>query len=466
MVAMRALLQLATLFRLVAGQGSKELVGHSITSPPNIYKLSSDWFMAGTVIPSEKSLVLSPGVPGRVGLFWSGTPLLTNDFEVAFTFTSEAPAKRTARDDGFAFWYVYENATQAQEKIADEHIHNQDELISNTWSNALLAEKFDIFGYRSLFDGVGVFFADGNVDNALQPTVSAVSNNGKLPYRLHMGIPAADAMKYDFRTGKEVSVKIRIKPDGAKVEVEGGGSYDVKAEFKAGGYLGFSIFGGQKGDVDPKEKSDVVKLMSMKVTNFDISSQGEDVKDVDETPISHENLLEKTSSFADHRAESDAIKDLTNMVFKLVVESQPMRNQMLKAIETLGKRVGVMEKSFEQLKQELDKKTGHKLGEEFQQIKKELTSLSKVATTETQERHKRLETLHADISTVHESASKSDNIDKHLDRLTESNQKTLESLTNEHQKMFGVSVSAIAFIIIAGLSLYNKFRCWEKKHVL
>merc|ERR1712151_395785 len=128
------------------------------------------------------------------------------------------------------------------------------------------------------------------------------------------------------------------------------------------------------------------------------------------------------------------IKELTNMVFKLVVETQPMRQQMSRAIESLGKRIEVMESNFADLKAELDKKTGHKLG--------------------------------ADIADVHKSAHSPDNIDKHLDKLTQSNTKVLDQLTNEHQKMFGVSIAAIAFIIIAGLSLYNKFRCWEKKHVL
>merc|ERR1719223_1689590 len=113
------------------------------------------------------------------------------------------------------------------------------------------------------------------------------------------------------------------------------------------------------------------------------------------------------------------------MVFKLVVESQPMRQQMMRAIESLGKRVTVMEKTFENRKVELDKRTGHKLGEEFDAIKKELTSLSDVASAETQERHKRLDVLHEDISDVHKTASAPDNIDHHLTRLAESNQKTL-----------------------------------------
>jgi len=154
------------------------------------------------------------------------------------------------------------------------------------------------------------------------------------------------------------------------------------------------------------------------------------------------------------------------MVFKLVVETQPMRQQLTSAIDSFGKRITAMEETFENLKKELDKKTGHKLGEEFDAIKKELTSLSDVASAETQERHKRLDVLHEDISDVHKTASAPDNIDHHLTELAESNQKTLSQLSNSHQKLFGVSIAAIAFVIISGLSLYNKFRCWEKKHIL
>lgn len=95
-----------------------------------------------------------------------------------------------------------------------------------------------------------------------------------------------------------------------------------------------------------------------------------------------------------------------------------------------------------------------------------MSTLSTVAHKESSDRHQRLEALHTDITQVHKSAHSSESIDKHLDKLTESNTKVLSQLNDEHQTMFGVSIGAIAFIIIAGLSLYNKFRCWEKKHVL
>jgi len=321
-----------------------------------------------------------------------------------------------------------------------------------------------------------VFFTNGG-QNKDKATIGGLANDGKSTYNINMGIPTTDAMMYDYRSGKRITVNMRFRPLGLKIEIkEGGTSYgsqEVKCDVKSGGYIGISVFGGTKGKVEASEKSDFLELWRLNVINHDSSAQGEDVPKVAEpskppakATEDKEDLIHESSSFKDHRAESEAIKSLTNMVFKLIVESQPMRTQMTRAIESLDKRVTLMEKTFENLKDELDKRTGHKLGEEFDAIKKELTSLSKVASTETEERHKKLDSLHNDIAHVHKSATSQDNIDHHLSKLTQSNQRTIDNLNSEHQKMFGVSIAAIAFIVIAGLSLYNKFRCWEKKHVL
>jgi hypothetical protein len=100
-------------------------------NPPDINDLAADWYLAGTVMPSSKNLVLSPGVPGRFGAIWSSTPLLTNDFEVSMTFTAKGPEKRTVQDEGFAFWYVYENGTDTHSNITFEHAQRR------RWSRTL-----------------------------------------------------------------------------------------------------------------------------------------------------------------------------------------------------------------------------------------------------------------------------------------------------------------------------------------
>jgi hypothetical protein len=459
-----ALLALFVLCSQRQGASAQKLPGHSISTPPDLYSLVADWFLAGTVVPTHQAMVLNPGIPNRMGMMWSSFPLLTNNFEVSATFRGKKPDKRNVKDEGFAFWYVYENGTKAHHNISFEHAQNQEEIIADTWKNSFTEAGMDLFGYRSKYDGLGVFFV-----NEESPSVCAIPNDGQKTFKLGQGIPTYDAVKYDFLNG-EFSVRIHIQPDSAKIEV-GGHTIDVKSAFKPGGYIGFTVFGGLKVAPDAQERAGHLELVSLTTTNRDASAQGEEVRTTQAPPPpvpadEKVDVLAEASTFKDHRAESDAIKDLTNMVFKLVVETQPMRQQMAKAIESLGKRIDIMETNFAELKSELDKKTGHKLGAEFDAIKKELTSLSAVASKETEERHSRLESLHADIADVHKTAHSPDNIDKHLDKLTQSNSKVLDQLTNEHQRMFGVSIAAIAFVIIAGLSLYNKFRCWEKKHVL
>eukprot|EP00928_Gymnodinium_smaydae_P061674 TRINITY_DN45708_c0_g1_i1.p1 TRINITY_DN45708_c0_g1~~TRINITY_DN45708_c0_g1_i1.p1 ORF type:complete len:532 (+),score=135.49 TRINITY_DN45708_c0_g1_i1:163-1596(+) len=444
-----------------------QLPGHSIHVPVDVHQLGAEWLLEGTVVPLADAMCLSPGVPNRVGMLWSMYPLLTGDFEVVMKFKLKPPEKATAKNEGFAFWYVNENAATAQNNVSVEHVRNQDAIVANTWEMGLTKAGFDLLGYRSKFDGLGVIVGP---NAAGEPVLKALHNDGKTEYQLSNLLGSGDAIKLE--NNKDLTVKIRVQATEAKIEVVDKGSVEVKAPFKSGGYIGFTSYGGSKGDTDNFERSNFVTLADLSVLNHDASAKGEDIPKpstaapVAKTNEEKEDVLRNASSHKDHRAESDAIKELTNMVFKLVAETQPMRAQLTTAISSLSTRIDHMEQTFENLKQEIDKKTGHHLSEEFDVIKKELTSLSTVASQVTQERGKKLEALHTDISDVHKQAHSNDNIDHHLNKLTESNQRTLDSLNNEHQRMFGVSIAAIAFVVIAGLSLYNKFRCWEKKHIL
>merc|ERR1712107_101687 len=190
-----------------------------------------------------------------------------------------------------------------------------------------------------------------------------------------------------FDRTKEVNVKIRVQPTETKIEVVGSGSAIVNAAVKSGGYIGFTSFSGNKGTPEASERSDYVELMEMKITNYDTNAKGEDMPSAASMPAppvvpeaEKEDVLAASSSFRDHRAESDAIKVLTNMVFKLTLETQPIQSQLSSAINSLSERVTVMEKTFDNLKKEIDKKTGHHLGAEFDLIKQELSSLSSVAS--------------------------------------------------------------------------------------
>jgi len=442
------------------------LKGHSFVGSPNVDVLAKDWFLGGTAIPSGRGVVLSPGVPNRIGMMWSRFPLITNDFEVTLKLSISGPETHTAKDEGFAFWYVQENVTDAVKDLVPGQVDNADAIVRNTWQIALAKEGLDLLAYRSKFNGVAVVFTK---NPAVSDVASAVYNDGTKEVKLGAGIPSDHLVKYT--RSQELVVKIRAEKTKVRLEIVGHGSTEFNAEIKAGGYIGFTCFGGEKGAVETTEKSEFVELLELEVTNHDMSAQGESVPEVSKETVAtsakdKEDVFREASSFKDHRAESDTIKDLTNLVFKLAFETEPFRQQVANAMESLSKRITAMEATFENLKQEIDKKTGHHLGKEFDAIKHELTHLSTVATKGTKERHKSIDSVHEAISDAHKTASSSDKIDHHLNKLAESSQRTMTSLTNGHQKMFGVSIVAIAFVIVAGLALYNKFRCWEKKHIL
>lgn len=311
------------------------------------------------------------------------------------------------------------------------------------------------------------FFFGKDKDAGGKTSVSASYGDGS------SFVKADTALQLDFQSGEDYVIQVRVKPHEMVVSVETKGerkgAITVSANAKAGGFIGFSCYGGSKDTYYPaRERSAFVELKGLKVLNYE-DGQGEDsmatIPDVKAPSGDKEDVLGAHSSFRDHRAESEAIKELTNMVFKLVIESKPQREQMKAAIQALSKRVAAVESSFQSVKAEIDKKTGHNLGEEFDAIKKELADIHAAAHRDTDARGKKLADLHSDIENVHKSAAGGD-ISGHLDSLSRSNEKMLDQLASQHKRMFGVSIFAIAFIIVAGLSLYNKFRCWEKKHVL
>jgi ribosomal protein L29 len=404
--------------------------------------------------------------------------LLTNNFEVDFEFVDTGPNPVTVSDGGFAFWYVYEDAAQAQLNISKEHLHSQDHVTANLWMSAMRTSGFRLLGYRSQFDGLGIIFSnnrtiDEDGTKGANPVITCIVNEGIRPYSLWRGIPTADAKKINYRDGKEMKVNVRVEPTGVKIKFNGGDEMSIQKPMKSGGYIGFTTYTGNKGDPSPQEKSDFIVMKKIDTKNHDGSSKGENVPTVAPTekpaaPAEKEDILHETAAFRDHRGESDAIKALTDMVFKLVVESQPLQTQMTTAVKALEKRLSVMEKSFEALKAELNKNSGKNLDAEFDAMKKELLTLSQYASTETKARNAKLESLHKDMAHVHKSSTifGPGHIDKHLSALEESNQKTIETLQSGSRNMFMVSLIAIIFIVIAGLALYQKFRSWEHKHIL
>jgi len=436
------------------------LPGHSFSNPPDINLLAKMWHLTGTAMPSHNSLILTPGVADRVGTIFSRSALKTNDFEAQFTISAKQGTSGFS-GDGFAFWYSEENASDILSAASTKHSHNQDELIAGTWYNHYVKLDLGEVGYKTHYKGLGVFFVEQG-----QAIVQVKYGDGDKS--------AGQQTTLDIRNGEDHFVKVRVSPSTVTVTIdskgETRGTVSSPMTLKPGGFIGFSCFGGTKDSYNPKERSAFIEIKGLQVLNH-ASGPGEDdvptfVAPAPVPQAEKEDVLGAHSSFKEHRDESEAIKELTNMIFKLVIESKPQREQMKASITALSKRIAAVEETFRSLKEEIDKKTGHNLGAEFEAIKKELADMHATAHRDTDRRGKKLADLHSDIEHVHKTASSGGDISGDLDSLSKSNEQVLDQLTNQHQRMFGVSIFAIAFIIIAGLSLYNKFRCWEKKHVL
>ena len=103
---------------------------------------------------------------------------------------------------------------------------------------------------------------------------------------------------------------------------------------------------------------------------------------------------------------------------KLIAETEPIRQEMEKTIASLSQRITSLERIFVDLKQEINDKTGHDLDKEFEDIKKELLSLTEVATTETERRKQKMQDLHQDLEHIKNSGMEQEDIQK----LTESNE--------------------------------------------
>jgi len=146
---------------------------------PDINEFAADWFLAGTAIPTYKSLMLSPGTPYRAGYMWRLNPFSSAYFDLSMTITASKHEKNTVKNDAFAFWYVAENASEALQHLTQQHAHNQGEINANAWEKEFEKQEMTLMGYRPKFKGLGVFFTTDT-----EPSISFIVNDGTKVFKL------------------------------------------------------------------------------------------------------------------------------------------------------------------------------------------------------------------------------------------------------------------------------------------
>ena len=461
---------------------------HSFNNEIDHPTFLSRWWNAGASIPLENHIVLTPSVSDRFGAQWHKYPLLTNDFEASFTVVIKPPAGSSVppNDQGFAFWYVYENVTQA---MGEDLTRRSSEITTHLNSNG-----WGLFGYRNQFKGLGVIFSNNKKgategSTEFKPSISILVNDGTRKVTLPGDVPSQFGSYWNYRNGN-LHIKLRVQPSGILLEGKQDSSKDwiklgevrsdkLPMKLSPGGYIGFT--GMVAADKIGTSKTsfgqhDTVLIDNVVLKNMDASQKGEE--QVASTPVSEKSEESKHSDFLhDHselgveRAEGNAIKKFSQMLFKFISETEPQKKAMMSAISTLSAKLIVMERSVKKLKEEIVALSGHDMDADYERMKRELAALSSKAVSDAALKTKHFQSLKSEIETSLDSkaAAKRASTAQVVKAFHEVDLKARELKTQVASRgsyLMYVALACLVLVVAAGLALQAKLKRWEKKHLL
>lgn len=488
---MRGVLWTGNLFILlyVGVSANKVMEIHSFNNEIDHPTFLSRWWNAGASIPLENHIVLTPSVSDRFGAQWHKYPLLTNDFEVSFTVVVKPPKDGVlpVNDQGFAFWYVYENVTQA---MGEDLTRKSSEV-----TNHLVANGWGLFGYRNQFKGLGVIFSNNKKGASegvteFKPSVSMILNDGTRKVVLPGDVPTQFGSYWNFRNGN-LHIKLRVQPSGVLLEGRQDSSKDwiklgeirsdkLPKKIEAGGFIGFTGMIAADKVGAPKSgfgQHDTVLIDNLVVKNMDLSQKGEETlaaaasapKGV--ADIKHSEFLHDHSDVGVERAEGNAIKKFSQMLFKFISETEPQKKAMMSAISTLSAKLVVMERSVKKLKEEIVALSGHDMDADYEAMKRELSALSSKAVSDAAVKSKQFQSLKSEIETSldNKAAAKRASTAQVVKAFHEVDLKARElksQVASRGSYLVYIALVCLVLVIAAGLALQAKLKRWEKKHLL
>ncbi len=453
----------------------------------------SRWWNAGASIPLENHIVLLPSVADRFGAQWHKYPLLTDNFEASFTVIVKPPSsgKIPPNDQGFAFWYVYENVSAT---MPQDLTQNADDVALRMASHG-----WGLFGYRNKFNGLGVFFSnnkrgssDGNSE--FKPSVSMLVNDGKTTVMLPMDIPTAHGSYWNFRNGA-LNVRVRVqrksvllegRQDAEKPWIKLGEltSEKIPMNIVGGGYIGFTgMIAGDLPGATPSSfgDHDMVLVDNVVLRNMDESQKGEEkitARPTKSNGISEEEQRKQRSEFLHdkseegvERAEGLAIKKFSQILYKFISETEPQKKAMMSAVSTLSGKLATMERAVRKLKEEIVAISGHDMDADYEKMKSELAELSSKALGDVASKKKQLDSLKAEIETSIQSknAAKRASTASVVKTLSEVDSKARDlkkQIASRGSFTLYIALFCVVLVVVAGIALQAKLKRWEKKHLL
>ena len=452
----------------------------------------SRWWNAGASVPLENHIVLLPSVTDRFGAQWHKYPLLTDNFEVSFTVVIKPPesGSNPPNDQGFAFWYVYENVSSVMppeftQSAADVSVR----LRSHGWG---------LFGYRNQFKGLGVFFSNikrGSAEgiSEFKPSVSMLANDGTTAVSVPMSIPTPHGSYWNFRNGN-LHVRVRVqkrsvilegRQDTSKPWIKLGElpADKIPMDLESGGYIGFTgqISEDKPGGSAPSKfgDHDQVLIDNVVLRNMDESQKGEETIEMAPTKIVNEEeqkrqrseFLHDKSEEGVERAEGMALKKFSQVLFKFISETEPQKKAMMSAVTTLSGKLGVMERAVKKLKEEIVALSGHDMDADYEQMKAELSQLSSKALGDVASKKKQLDSLKSEIESSIQSKTASKrasaaHVVKTLSDVDAKARDLKQQIANRGSYTLYIALISVVLVVIAGIALQAKLKRWEKKHLL
>ena len=246
-----------------------------------------------------------------------------------------------------------------------------------------------------------------------------------------------------------------------------------------GGYIGFT--GSIAADKPNAPKSefgqhDAVMIDNVILTNLDPKQVGEETVKV-ESPKKpavtekHWEFLHDKSEEGVERAEGQAIKKFSAILFKFISETEPQKKAMMTAISSLSSKLVSMERSVKKLKEEIVALSGHDMDADYAKMKAELAALSSEAISNVADKKKQFESLKSEIETSMKDklASKRASTAQFVKTLHDVDSKARDlkkQVASRGSFTLYVAIFCLALVVIAGLGLQAKLRRWEKKHLL
>ncbi|SOV10195.1 parasite-infected erythrocyte surface protein [Plasmodium sp. gorilla clade G2] len=496
---------------------------HSFKSPFNVENLENGWNIDYSSVSSNKHVVLIPNIYNRRGVLYNKNPIKSDNFIIEFNFFIERKYYKENIDQKY---YKDENKdvheivykTKSDEKLNTSNKTNnknqkeikrngfalwllKDEFIikeANSDVNLVLEEEeYNIFGYKNVFNGIGILFQlknnsnnnnNHNKNNSDILNVSMIVNNGNESINpddsnIFKNIPIDMIMINNLIhtkimcNKKEITIAFYYPKSNNYIN-----TLIMKKDIAKENYIAFTSFNYKEDDNKQYNQNKNVYVPTFvgikQILTFNLNNNINGINDINDiNDINNNNINYNKDISANDINTSvneilndmnpqnnninqtiDVLKSITTLLQKFMTYQINSEKKLLQNIDILNERLQYVQSELKVIKKNLINQT-----EDPKNLQKifstELTGLKNLFHTHTQHHKKNMEDITNKLTKKIEKNNE-------LKLLTEKAHK-LEQIINKGNSSVYILCLVFALLIIFTLILiYKKIRDVEKKHIL